>query len=213
MNRSSRDELILFVKTPIPGLVKTRLVPPLTFKEAAQLYKSWAQGLYRTAQQVVNIKITVAYQSTAEIPSPAWLDGVDGEVNYFEQCAGDLGEKISHAFDRAFSKGANKAIIIGTDSPGLPLNTLQQAFEKLDEYDLTVGPTYDGGYYLIGLKGKPRPELFSGIAWSTSSVLSQTLLKAKGLTLSFHLLPKYFDIDTPEDLKKFNDTIICHPSG
>jgi uncharacterized protein len=194
-------ELILFAKAPHPGQVKTRLVPPLTFKEAAELYTTWACQTYVTAQKLrPEVQLSIAYQAHPSFPTPSWIDSA---APYFFQSPGGLGERLVQAFSLAFQRGSQAVVVIGTDSPGLPVNFLKQAFMALEEHDLTLGPADDGGYYLIGLRSGICPELFDNINWSTPSVLSETLAKAKVLGLSFKLLPPYFDIDNGEDLAQF----------
>ncbi len=201
---TAENKLIIFVKAPLPGKVKTRLVPPLTFQQAAELYKSWARGIYKmTTQLMPNVHLSVAYESDPKIPSIAWLSADGDNIPYFPQINGDLGERLIHAFSRAFGRFSKRVVIIGTDSPGLPSSYLMQAFERLESNDLVLGPTYDGGYYLVGLRDQVYEELFRGICWSTPKVFLETLLKARELKLSLHLLPKYFDIDTEQDLRRF----------
>ena len=118
---------------------------------------------------------------------------------------GSLGDRLIHAFSRAFANGMERAVIIGSDSPGLPLNYLEDAFDRLNSADVVLGPSQDGGYYLIGLSKSLHPEIFQNISWSTSLAFAQTLNAAKQIGLSAELLPEYFDIDTFHDLKKLRD--------
>jgi len=99
-----------------------------------------------------------------------------------------------------FLNNSQKVVIMGSDSPGLPESNILRAFIELDEKDLVLGPTYDGGYYLIGLK-KFCPEIFENVQWSTGSVFETTLLKAKELNKKCAVLDHWHDIDRPEDLK------------
>jgi hypothetical protein len=103
-------------------------------------------------------------------------------------------------FDTLFRRGYRRVVIVGTDVPTLPLDRYQQAFELLNRYDVVLGPAFDGGYYLIGLK-KPAPELFHGIPWSTDRVLPLTKEHATALGLSIGELPQWRDVDTIEDVK------------
>jgi rSAM/selenodomain-associated transferase 1 len=199
--------LILFVKAPVPGRVKTRLVPPLTALGASQLYRDWSRAILESARRLEDISTEVAYEPHPDIPTPRWLDEGEKPISYFLQEGNYLGERLLNAFRRAFSAGCKRVVIIGSDSPGLPSNYIQEAFESLGSNDCVLGPTQDGGYYLIGLSQKAVPELFQGISWSTQKVFSQTLEKALSLNLRFHVLPGYFDIDRPEDLQCINQCL------
>ena len=127
----------------------------------------------------------------------SWL-GPDLQVQ--RQGEGDLGDRLSQAFQTAFAEGKEAAIVLGTDCPELDAALLEQAFQELQLHDLVLGPASDGGYYLLGLR-QPVPELFANIPWSTSTVLSQTLAIAEQLGLSIALLPTLSDVDYPEDLE------------
>ena len=107
---------------------------------------------------------------------------------------------MAQACETLFAQGYKRVVIVGTDTPSLPLERYQQALTALDSHDLVLGPALDGGYYLIGLK-QPQPELFTGIAWSTDRVLAATQEKAARLGLKTALLPLWRDVDTVEDLK------------
>jgi rSAM/selenodomain-associated transferase 1 len=201
ISSSARNKLILFVKAPVPGQVKTRLTPALTPEQACGLYRSWACDIYRRSSEWGGAQIEVAYAPHPSFPTPDWVSA-EASVASFEQEGKTLGEKLIRAFSSGFSRGADRVVIIGSDSPGLPVDYLEQAFEGLSAKPVALGPADDGGYYLIGLQGRLRPELFQDIAWSTDSVFSQTMDRASRFGLSVHLLPGYFDIDTPEDLRK-----------
>ena len=118
-----------------------------------------------------------------------------------KQSEGHLGHRMKEAF-RSVLMMENKAVIIGSDCPEINEDIIKQALEALDESDLVIGPSTDGGYYLLGMK-ELHVELFRDISWSTDSVLPKTLSKAQELELKVHLLPELHDIDTEEDLKKF----------
>ena len=111
----------------------------------------------------------------------------------------DIGSCLSQVLENILDKGYKKAFALNSDGPSLPPDYLHQTVRSLDDRDLVLGPSEDGGYYLIGVK-RHQPELFIGITWSTSQVLSQTLSKASDLGLLVALLPEWYDIDTWEDL-------------
>jgi len=112
---------------------------------------------------------------------------------------GDLGARMTAAFQNSFNSGVEKTAIIGTDCPGLKAEIMAQAFEELSQHDLVLGPAKDGGYYLIGLR-RSIPELFGGIDWGSSEVFACTRAIAQKLDLNIAYLPTLADIDRPEDL-------------
>ena len=201
---SCSKRIIIFVKAPVPGKVKTRLVPALSYENAAELYRAWAREVFLLASRLKDTYVEIAYDRHPQFPTPDWLCNGGKHPDYFLQSHGILGHRLTYAFSRAFTNGARQAMILGSDSPGLPLNYLLKAFDYLKCHDLVLGPSYDGGYYLIGLRGSLRPELFQNISWSSSQVLSQTLNAVNQIGLSHALLPKYFDIDTFQDLALYN---------
>ncbi len=120
-------------------------------------------------------------------------------VNYLPQEGHNLGERMKNAFKHSFDKGFERAVIIGTDSPTLPLSYIRKAFDVLKEVPVTIGPTFDGGYYLIGLS-EQNETVFDDIEWSTSSVFSQTLARIKTANKQLCILPPWYDVDTPDSL-------------
>ena len=204
----AKRSLTVFVKEPVPGKVKTRLVPPMTKTEAAELYRSWAREIFGKVRQLGGVRVQVAYEPLSSKIAPDWLSENGEEVPFFLQCGSNLGERMKNAFEKSFTEGFDSAILIGSDSPGLPLETVAAGFEALETHDVVLGPTPDGGYYLIGLKNKFPGPLFDGIEWSSKSVLERTRKNAGRLALRSALLPEYFDIDRPEDLAAYQDAHI-----
>ena len=196
-------EIIIFVKAPVPGNVKTRLVPPLGYNQAAELYRAWAREALVNVKRLEDTRVEVAYAAHPEIPSPDWLSDDKNSPDYFMQSGGNLGEKLTHAFVRAFSAGMRRVVIIGSDSPGLPAGYLMNAFGALERADVVIGPSDDGGYYLIGLRNCLQPDLFRDIPWSSPKVLGRTMDAVSRVGLTVELLPEYFDIDTFDDLEKY----------
>ncbi|NUO80346.1 TIGR04282 family arsenosugar biosynthesis glycosyltransferase [candidate division KSB1 bacterium] len=194
--------LLVFVKYPEPGKVKTRLAKSLGYERAAELYREFVTLTLQNCEQLAQ----AAHFATFTPPERKadLLAMFPGEWHWFEQhAASDLGMRIQYAFETLFKLGYRRVLTIGTDSPSLPLAYLEEAAEKLLEYDVVLGPAEDGGYYLIGLKVAPR-ELFEGIAWSTEKVLTQTLGIIQRLGLSVHLLPQWYDVDDVAALEKLS---------
>jgi rSAM/selenodomain-associated transferase 1 len=123
----------------------------------------------------------------------------------------DLGERLSHALHRKWKEGFRKLVFIGTDSPDLGTEDLQAAFGALDEAGVVLGPTRDGGYYLIGFS-TPLPAVFSNISWGTSEVFDQTVLRLKESSIRWQCLRESFDLDTYEDLVNFHHLLKASPS-
>ncbi len=193
-----RDALIVFLKRPAPGEVKTRLMPDLGASDAAHLYRLLAEEEMRQtvplAGEYAREIFFAPREAGAEIE--AWLTGETCRP----QIAGDLGARMAAAFEEVFARGVRRAALIGTDVPWLSRRDVIGALNALDEADVVLGPAEDGGYYLVALR-RPVPELFSGIEWSTSTVLQATLARARTLRQTVHLLPVRRDIDRLEDIR------------
>lgn len=183
--------LIIFVKLPTPGQVKTRLGKIIGNQEAAELYRLFIQETFAMARQLADCKIHVAFEPTQ--PGESFDDIIPGEFLHFPQQGKDLGERMCNAFRHGLTQ-AQKVVIIGSDSPTLPGDYIEQAFERLTHSDLVLGPAEDGGYYLIGMK-ELHVKLFDNIAWSSDAVFRTTLQRAKRLQLKVALLPAWYDVD------------------
>ena len=204
MPEDYREQLIIFTRYPEPGKTKTRLIPALGEKGAADLQRRMTEHLFSKMSRLFPSRsrsIEIRYEGGNETRIRSWL-GTD--FTYHPQPPGNLGNRMRISFDEAFRGGAEKAIIIGTDIPGITAEIAKNAFQQLRRHDLVLGPARDGGYYLIGVqKGSwPRanPILFENIAWGTGEVLSQTLAAAGKMGLSHMLLETLDDVDRPEDL-------------
>ncbi|MBS1258539.1 MAG: hypothetical protein MAG551_01598 [Candidatus Scalindua arabica] len=190
--------LVIFAKSPIPGKVKTRLTPHISSTKAAELYEAFIVDTLDTALKLKCERITVAYSPDYAEKTFQRLCGQS--VDYLPQKGYNLGERMKNAFKRSFDKGFRRTVIIGTDSPTLPLSYIQEAFDVLKEVPVTIGPTFDGGYYLIGLSAQ-EDALFDNIEWSTSSVFRQTLARIKTANKQLNILPPWYDVDTPDSLE------------
>lgn len=193
--------LIVFAKAPVPGQVKTRLCPPLTPDEAASLHGSLVLDLLERCQTLNGCDRILAGAPTSEHPFFGAMK-TRFKIPIWEQVGEDLGARMAHAFQSALGTPYRSALIIGTDIPGITVPLMTTACKSLHDHDLVLGPTVDGGYYLIGLRS-PVPELFAGIPWSTDIVCSLTQEKAQALKLSVKILPMLRDLDTMEDLQFF----------
>ncbi|MEM8638611.1 MAG: TIGR04282 family arsenosugar biosynthesis glycosyltransferase [Cyanobacteria bacterium P01_G01_bin.54] len=198
--------LIIFTRYPEPGKTKTRLIPALGAQGAAQLQRQMTEHTLRQAQMWQpareNRQVAVHFAGGNPELMRQWL----GENwTYIPQAAGDLGDRLIAATAPLFQQTnstheSSKVLVIGIDCPGIDVSILSQAEMELNNHDVVLGPTADGGYYLIGLRGW-FPALFQEIAWSTEQVFAQTGDRARQLNLTIATLPPLRDVDYPEDLE------------
>ncbi|GAN31751.1 MAG: glycosyltransferase [Candidatus Brocadia sp. AMX2] len=200
--------LIVFLKYPEPGKVKTRLAKALGNEKACRIYQLLAESVIRNIflknerKYDVHIFFTPIDKKNEIVTWLKPLIGNDTEtgIHYIPQEGAELGERMSDAFQQALQKKSyERSIIIGTDCPGIDAALIEDAFEVLKKKDIVIGPCMDGGYYLLGMSGL-FPDLFSGIDWSTDCVFDQTMRKIQRNHLSYMILKTLADIDTQEDL-------------
>lgn len=190
--------IILFAKVPRAGQVKTRLIPALGAQGACELYERMLQKVLTMLQQQTLCQVELWLDAAGEHP----LLGNSTFPIYIQQ-GEDLGERLAHATVSGLARH-QQLLFIGTDCPALDEAYLEQALQALEaDFGLVLGPALDGGYVLLGLKGKYL-SLFTDINWSTGRVLQQTLGKAEQAGLKFSLLKALRDIDRPADLKYFS---------
>lgn len=187
------NHLIIFVKNRIVGKTKTRLAAGIGPEKALEVYEQLLNHTHLSTRCLACRK--VVYFSE-EIERGSQWD--DGNFSLSLQTGEDLGFRMEQAFNEQFAQGAERACIIGSDTFEITPAIIQQAFEALEKKDVVVGPAQDGGYYLLGMK-ELQPEFFHAKAWSTESVLEQTLEDAERLQLTHYLLPVLNDIDQKED--------------
>ena len=186
--------LIAFARPPLAGRVKTRLTSLITLQEAADLYRAFLRD---ALDQYGRIEADVhLYMS-----EPHALDFLPSDIHSRIQAPGDLSRRMASAFQDIFALGYQRIVIIGTDHPTLPDAYLEAAFEALiTPPAITVGPTADGGYYLLGMT-QFYSELFRDMTYSQPDVLSGTLHRARNSGARVILLPSWFDVDRPADLR------------
>jgi len=197
--RAAGQRLLLFTRYPVPGKAKTRLIPALGPRRAAEVQRAMTAHTLHTARALAtkeDVSVEIRFEGTFARRMRRWLGCLP---EYREQGAGDLGARLERAFREAFAGGASRVVAIGTDCPSLGVDTLASAFEALTEADVVLGPATDGGYTLIGLN-RPCPKLFGDIAWGTDEVLARTLQIAADQGWRTVLLPELADVDRPEDL-------------
>lgn len=199
------NALICFLKYPEPGNVKTRLAEDLDPISAAELYESLAERV-----------ITEVYPLEANYEVILFVDPKHTMTKYrswlgsswrlVQQHGDDLGDRLNHAFERCFAEGYQRVAVIGTDCIGMDQDFIQDTFAALDEVDHVVGPSTDGGYYLLACK-EPSSWIFNDVAWSTDEVLTTTLDKIEVRDLKVKQLEEKIDIDELEDLVKLRDNL------
>jgi rSAM/selenodomain-associated transferase 1 len=196
--------VLLFVRYPEKGCVKTRLETHLSQGEILDLYQCFVADILATLRKS-GYPVTVCYLPPGrDAEMKAWLGPLSA---YAPQTGADLGERMVNAFVQAFaaeSSPADQAVLLGSDVPDLDLEIIHQAFESLSNKDMTLGPAVDGGYYLIGFNCHTfLKEVFKGISWGTGQVFKETMRKIEPAGLDVHLLPEWRDIDTFADLEEF----------
>lgn len=189
--------LIVFAKEPVKGTVKTRLGDVLNESQCLGLYKAFLKDTLKTAGEVDCEKIIMAYQSVNR-PS-SYLRSIAKGCLFYRQQGKDLGERMINSVQFAKLKGQKKIVIIGSDSPALSPAVIDEAFLKLEGTDIVLGPSLDGGFYLIGLK-KPEKKLFAGVRWSSKGVLKETLKNARKAQKKVVLLKRHYDVDDRDSL-------------
>ncbi len=189
----------MFAKWPAPGRVKTRLSPALPPALACDLYRAL---LHDTLSAAAGADAGERFVYWAGAPADRDAVALPAGFAAREQRGADLGSRLGSAFDELLAGPGDRAAIVGADCPALGAPELRAAFAALAAHDLVLGPTRDGGYYLVGL-ARRAPAIFEGIEWSTARVLGQTLERARASALRVHLLPQLDDLDTPEDLVRW----------
>ena len=190
-------------KAPLPGTVKTRLVPPLTAEQAAQLYRALLLDQFEHLRALGGVARYVFYApANAEM---LFRDLAGADYTYRAQSDGDLGERMKQIIADLWRLGHQNLVLIGSDLPALPLAILDKAFVQLARADrrVVLGPSEDGGYYLIGMN-QPVPALFANMTWSHPQVLAETTRRLDVLGVSYDLLSSWFDLDRVEDLRRLH---------
>ncbi len=207
-----KEALVVMAKAPLAGQVKTRLIGgvleslphPLNAEDAADLYAAFLSDTFVTMEELADeresLRLVLAF---TPIGAEEAFEKVEREgCLMLAQRGSDLGERLTNCFSDLFEMGYERVVIIGGDSPTLPFEILEYAFDALDDdATVTLGPTEDGGYYLIGLR-QLHATLFDGIAWSSPQVLAQTRERIEQAGLTLIELPEWYDVDEPKDLAR-----------
>jgi rSAM/selenodomain-associated transferase 1 len=189
--------LVIFAREPTRDTVKTRLASCLSQAQRIYLYKAFLQDAIDLAKRTPCEEKILAFSSEGK---PRYIKRLISKgFEFYKQKGRSLGDRMHDAFLFAKERGADKIVIIGSDSPTLPSRLIEDAFVELDENDIVIGPSEDGGYYLIGVK-TPCLGLFEGVKWSTESVSRQTIDNSRKLNKKTALLDMWYDVDDEEDL-------------
>lgn len=197
MIEACRSALILFAKDPVEGRVKTRLGSLLDPKTTLNLYLHFLDDSIAKIHAVTDVE---RFIGVASEPQTGYFEKLSYHppARLFVQEGEDLGQRMRRAFEDRFQEGYQRVVMIGADSPTLPTAYIEQALQS--EKEVVIGPSTDGGYYLIGMRGKVT-ELFTDIDWGTGSVLADTLKILQKQGVPAELLPVWYDVDLPEDLR------------
>ncbi len=200
-NDNSQAVLLVFTRAPVPGRVKSRLIPRLGERGAAELYKTLLRRTLRTARESTIGPIQLWVTPDTEHPAIRSLSK-EFDTSLHVQTGATLGERMYFALAAAL-KDYKNALLIGCDCPGLTGAVLDDACNRLNgDSQVVLGPADDGGYYLIGA-GHAHKALFTGIQWGTCSVLPETRERLRKLNLRWSELEQQRDLDLPEDLDRY----------
>lgn len=198
---SSRNALIVFTREPEPGKTKTRLMPYLSPEQCAELHRCMLKDISREMRKA-DAALIVAYtgENTGD---PVFLRSIMGKSALFiRQRGGDIGSRMQNAIEDVLGLGYDKAVLIGTDIPEIKAETINASLDLLESCDVVMGPTYDGGYYLIGMKAL-HPEAFNVESYGGSTVFDETAGSLRKAGLSVRETDAYADLDTKDDLSGF----------
>ena len=190
------DALIIFIKNPVEGTVKTRLAKDIGNSQALMIYK-YLLAHTRNISCSIQANRLLFYADALPIRDE-WLEN---DFAKLLQTGEDLGSRMFNAFQTAANKGNSRIIIIGSDCIQLTAELITKAFSELQTHDFVIGPAKDGGYYLLGMKC-PEKRLFKNKRWSTHTVFNDTIADIKAMSKSVFVLPLLSDIDTFADLNK-----------
>jgi uncharacterized protein len=192
------EKLIVFVKAPRVGTVKTRLAQSIGAPAACAAYRQLVEVLLERLRSLPQGELRFTPDDAIDDVRP-WLKS---GWTYKPQGPGALGDRLQNAFAESFDNGAQAVVIIGSDCPSVTTEDIRRAWAALLSHDVVLGPAADGGYWLIGLR-QPRPELFEGISWSRDRVFADTIARAHDAGLSVDVLRELEDVDTQEDWRRF----------
>ena len=211
------DQLGIFAKYWQPGQVKTRLAAGIGEVPASEIYREFVVTLLKRLAEpdgphpgplpegegVSRLRRVLCFSPTSR---QAAFESIADGWNLQPQGEGDLGQRMQRYFDSAFEAGCRRVVLLGSDSPNIPIELIQQAFAELTAAEIVLGPTPDGGYYLIGARER-TPDVFAGIPWSSMNVWDETIAKVQALGLRCATLPEWYDVDEMADLRRLQSDL------
>jgi uncharacterized protein len=202
----TRSAVAIMAKAPHPGQVKTRLCPPLTHGEAAALYRCFLLDKIAQVSALQGTTPVISY-ATADA-KPAFEALIPPHFWLIPQLGNDLGARLLSTFEQLFHLGFTQVMAVDSDTPTLPTAYLEHALSLISarENDVVLGPTEDGGYYLVGLR-RPHRELFEHMPWSTAQVLPETMHRSRQRGLMVACTACWYDVDTPDDLARLRQSL------
>src|SRR5437764_7162265 len=207
--RSATDRvLVIMAKAPRPGAVKTRLAPSLSPAAITSLYCCLLQDTLALARSLQDVEVAIMCPDS-DVNELVQLVGRD--VNVVPQKGQGLAAGLTSVFTRFADDHQRRIVAFNSDSPHLPPSVLEEAFETLAAHDIVLGPTHDGGYYLVGAKAS-HPMLFAGDGMGTSSALERLLARARALELSVGFADRFYDIDVADDLTRLAEELRLAPA-
>jgi rSAM/selenodomain-associated transferase 1 len=205
--------VVIFAKPPEPGNVNTRLIGELTPQQAAQLHRACLEDTIAVVNSIPGCTPWLLVAGNAEKARELFQElGLNERWRPGVQQGRDLGARMEHAIEDLLRRGASKVVILGTDTPWMGRQRILEALRLLDSVDVALGPAADGGYYLVGAR-RVVSQMFRGIPWSTSQVCNATRRALETSRTSFRLLPRDFDLDRPDDLKKIAERLEANPTA
>jgi len=203
----ARSRLIVLLRLPLLGQVKSRLAAGLGSEQALSAYRHLLAATLDSVRELESVELR-------HTPDDGLLDAalpLRADWQTTGQGPGDLGTRMNRAFEEGFSLGFDRLVVIGTDCPYLTADDIRAAWKALETHDLVLGPATDGGYWLVGLR-RSQPELFCDMAWGSASVCLETRRRAANLGLRSHLLRELPDVDTPADWGAYQSYRNANPS-
>ena len=191
----NKNQLIIFIKNPVLGKVKTRLAKYIGDRSALQIYLSLLKHTFKITKELEDV-VKVVYYSDVVEEDDMWISTSFGKSL---QEGNDLGMRMKNAFQTAFNEGAERVVIIGSDCFELTQNYIEHAFNILNSNQAVIGPAVDGGYYLLGMN-RMYSSVFQDVEWSSHNVFVSTFVKLKEEDIQFKLLPVLYDVDRVEDV-------------
>lgn len=213
MDSDKSNAIIVFARYPVFGKVKTRLAAETNDEFALATYRACAEHTFNEINFIKEKGCDIYIFGSEESELQKIKDWTESKFHYYSQNGNGLGIRMFNAFKKIFIEKYNRVVIVGTDAPDIKSELLEKAFFALNNHDSVIGPANDGGYYLLGFNEKVL-DLFSDIEFSTESVLDQTIKKIEALHAGYFLLEELIDIDTKDDLLKWQSNYkgkVNHP--